>query len=63
MLREAQWRVDERIDPKTKKAYYSSNLAQKEAEEYVEKLQEEYDVKEIIREPKRIRIIYDDKQL
>lgn len=63
MLREAQWRVDERIDPKTKKVYYSSNLAQKEAEEYVESLKKDYDVKEIIRESDRIRIIYDDKQL
>lgn len=60
MIREAQWRLTERKDPKGK-VYYSGSLARKEADEYVERMKNEYDVKEVIEENDRIRIIYDDK--
>lgn len=60
MIREAYWKIVERKDPKIG-VYYSESLARKEALAYVEHLKEEYDVKEVIEEKDRIRIIYDDK--
>ena len=60
MIREAYCRTIERKDPKGD-VYYTKSSAQLAAEEYVEMMKREYDVKQIIEENDRIRIIYDDK--